>query len=153
VAGGAKREEVMRALVPETGMMTFRKEMDRLLDRLWDGDEIPSGVAWSPKVDFTETKETITVKAEIPGIEPKDVQLMLENGVLTLRGEKRQETEQKDERFYRMERSYGSFARSLRLPANVDATKATAVFKNGVLTIVMPKTAEARGKAIPITSE
>jgi HSP20 family protein len=143
----------MRALSPETGLTTFRKEMDRLLDRLWDGDEIPAGVAWSPKVDFTETKETITVKAEIPGIEPKDVQLMLENGVLTLRGEKRQETEQKDERFYRMERSYGSFARSLRLPANVDATKATAMFKHGVLTIVLPKTAEARGKAIPITSE
>jgi HSP20 family protein len=142
----------MRALVPETGMTSFRKEMDRLLDRLWDGDEIPAGVAWSPKVDFTETKESITVRAEVPGIEPKDVQLMLENGILTLRGEKRQETEQKDERFYRMERSYGSFARSLRLPANVDASKATAVFKNGVLTVMMPKTAEARGKAIPITS-
>jgi len=142
----------MRALVPEGGLTTFRKEMDQLMDRLWDGDDIPAGMAWSPKVDFTETKEAIAVKAEIPGIEPKDIQLMLENGVLTLRGEKRQEMEEKDERFYRMERSYGSFARSLRLPANVDATKATAVFKNGVLTVVMPKTAEARGKAIPITS-
>ena len=143
----------MRALSPETGLTTFRKEMDRLMDRLWDGDEVPAGVAWSPRIDFMESRESITVKAEVPGIEPKDVQLMLENGVLTLRGEKRQETEQKDELFYRMERSYGSFARSLRLPANVDATKATAVFKNGVLTIVLPKTAEARGKAIPITSE
>jgi HSP20 family protein len=70
--------------------------------------------------------------------------------VLTLRGEKRQVAEQKDERLYRSERHYGSFVRSLRLPANVDASKVSASFKNGVLTVVMPKTAEARGRSIPI---
>jgi HSP20 family protein len=142
----------MRALIPEGGLSTFRKEMDRFLDRFWDGDEMPNIGAWTPDVDIVETKEELTIKAEVPGIEAKDLQVTLENGILTLRGEKRQETEQKEERLYRTERRYGSFTRSIRLPANVDAAKATAAFKNGVLTVVMPKTAEARGRAIPITS-
>ena len=140
----------MRALTPETGMTTFRKEMDRLLDRLWDGDEMPNTGAWSPKVEVSESKDAFTLKAEVPGIEPKDIQLTLENGVLTLRGEKRQEAEQKDERWYRTERSYGSFVRALRLPAPVDGTKVNAAFKNGVITVVLPKAAEARGQTIPI---
>lgn len=143
----------MRALIPEGGMATFRKEMDRFMDRFWDGDDMQVAGAWAPDVDIAETKEALTVKAEIPGMEPKDIQVTLENGVLTLRGEKRQEMEQKEERLYRKERHYGSFARSLRLPANVDASKVMASFKNGVLTVVMPKTAEARGRAIPITTE
>ena len=142
----------MKTLLPEGGLTVFRKEMDRFLDRFWDGDDVPTFGAWAPDVDIAETKETLTIKAEVPGIEPKDMQVTLENGVLTLRGEKRQVMEQKDERLYRSERHYGSFARSLRLPANVDPTKVTAVFKNGVLTVVMPKSAEARGKAIPITT-
>jgi HSP20 family protein len=148
-AGGAKRRRVMKALIPETGVNTLRKEMDRLLDRFWDGDEAPVG-AWVPRMDVIEAKDAFTVKAEVPGIEPKDIQVILENGVLTLRGEKRQEMEQKEDRFYRTERVYGTFSRSLRLPANVDAAKVVAEFKNGLLTVVMPKTAEARGLNIPI---
>ncbi len=139
----------MRALMPESGVTTFKKEMDRLFDRFWDGGEEAPG-AWDPKVDVTETKDSFTVKAEVPGIEPKDIQITLENGVLMLRGEKRQEKEEKDERYYRAERSYGSFARSLRLPANVDGTKVNAMFKHGLLTVVLPKTVEARGQSIPI---
>ena len=142
----------MRALVPEGGLATFRKEMDRFLERFWDADEMRPAGAWAPDIDIAETKEALTIRAEVPGMEPKDMQVTLENGVLTLRGEKRQEMEQKDERLYRSERHYGSFARSLRLPANVDASNVTASFKNGVLTVVMPKTPEARGKAIPITT-
>lgn len=143
----------MRALVPESSLGTFRKEMDRFLERILEGDELRPVGAWAPDVDVAETQETLTIKAEVPGMEPKDIQVAIEDGVLTLRGEKRQETEQKDERFYRSERHYGSFARSLRLPVHVDASRATAVFKNGVLTVVLPKTAEARGRAIPITTE
>ena len=116
----------MRTLNPETGMTTFRREMDRLFDRVWDGDETTTG-EWMPKLDVSETKEAFLVKAEVPGIEPKDIQLSLENGLLVFRGEKRQEMEQKDERFYRTERSYGSFVRSLRLPTHVDGTKVNAV--------------------------
>lgn len=143
----------MRALIPESGLTTFRKEMDRFLDRFWDEDDVQVAGAWAPDVDIAETKDAFNVRAEVPGMEPKDIQVTLEHGVLTLRGEKRQEMEQKDERLYRKERHYGSFVRSLRLPANVDGSQVTASFKNGVLTVVMPKTAEARGKAIPITTE
>jgi HSP20 family protein len=140
----------MRPMVPEVGLTTFRKEMDRFLERFWDGDEVTSAGLWAPDVDILETKDALTLEAELPGIEPKDIQLTLDNGLLALRGEKRQELVQKDERLYRNERHYGSFARTMRLPANVDTSKATAEFKNGVLTVVLPKTAEARGRAIPI---
>ena len=143
----------MRALLPETGISTFRKEMDRFLDRFWDGGEMPAVGAWAPDLDVAETKESLIVKVEVPGIEPKDIQVTLESGTLILKGEKRQELEQKDERMYRSERHYGSFARSLRLPATVDATKVSARFKNGVLTVVLPKTAEAKGRAIPIATD
>jgi HSP20 family protein len=142
----------MRALLPEGGMTTFRKEMDRFLDQFWSGDTMERIGAWTPDIDVTETKDTLTIKAEVPGIEPKDLQLTLEGGILTLRGEKRQETEQKDEHFFRSERHYGSFVRSIRLPVNVDSSKVSAAFKHGVLTVVMPKTAEAKGKAIPIAT-
>ena len=142
----------MRALVPEGGVSSLRKEMDRFLERFWDGEEAPAVGAWAPDVDVTETKETLILRAEVPGVEPGDLQVTLENGVLTLRGEKRQETEKKEERLYRSERRYGSFARSLRLAATVDASRVTATFKNGVLTVVLPKSAEARGRAIPITT-
>jgi len=124
--------------------------MDRILERFWDADETPMVGAWNPRVDLSETKEALMLKAEIPGIEPKDLHLMIENGVITLQGEKRQETEENGERYYRTERNYGSFVRSLRLPANVDATKVTALFKHGVLTVTMPKAAEARGTTVPI---
>ena len=142
----------MRTLLPESGLATFRKVMDRFLDRFVEGDGLPSVGAWAPDVDVAETADLLTVRAEVPGMEPKDIQVLLENGVLTLRGEKRQEIEQKDARLYRSERHYGSFARSLRLPANIDASKVTATFKNGVLTVAMPKTAEARGRSIPIVT-
>ncbi len=140
----------MKTLTPEKGMTTVRNEIDRLFDRLWEGDETPTLGAWTPKLDLSETKDSFTVKAEVPGIEPKEIQLTLENGYLTIRGEKHQEVEQKDERFYRAERTYGAFVRSLRLPANVDGSKVNASFKNGVLTVLLPKAAEARGMAIPI---
>jgi HSP20 family protein len=103
-------------------------------------------------VDIAETKDALTVRADIPGIDPKDVQVTLENGILTLRGEKKHVFEQKDERLYRSERRCGSFVRGVRLPASVDASKVTATFRHGLLTVTMPKTAEARGMSIPITT-
>jgi HSP20 family protein len=142
----------MKMLTPETGLSTLRKEMDRFFDKVWDGEEMAVG-AWAPDVDIAETREALTIRAEIPGIDPKDIQLTLDNGVLTLKGEKRQSMEHKDERLYRSERRYGSFVRGVRLPATVDPAKVTATFRNGLLTVTMPKTAEARGKTIPIAAE
>jgi HSP20 family protein len=135
----------------QPGTMSLRKEMDRLFDRFWDQDPELSEVAeWRPAMDVSETKDALTARLDVPGMEAKDIQVLLENGVLTVKGEKKKEFEEKDERFYRVERTYGSFVRALRLPVPVDGHKVKATFKNGVLHIVLPKTAEAKGTAIPI---
>jgi HSP20 family protein len=146
----------MEALAPWTGLKSLRTEMDRLFDRFWEtGDifELPALAEWRPALDVTETKDAVVVKAEIAGIEPKDVQVSLQDQVLTIKGEKKQEKEEKTERSYRLERAYGAFARSVRLPVSVDAGKVTAGFKNGVLTVTLPKTPGAKGATIPIKAE
>ena len=114
---------------------------------------MPTFGEWMPKVDLTDTNDMLVVKAEIPGIEPKEIALTLQDQVLTIKGEKKHEKEEKDEHYFRAERSYGAFARSLRLPVPVDGSKVTASFKNGVLTVTLPKTPAAKGTAIPIKAE
>jgi HSP20 family protein len=144
-----------KALTPRSGFESLRKEMDRLLERFWEGDfpALPGFGAWSPALDLAETKDTITVKAEVPGMDPKDIQLSLQENTLTIKGEKKQEKEEKDEHVYRAERSYGAFARMIRLPISVDGGKASASFKNGLLTVTLPKAPAAKGSAIPINAE
>ncbi len=142
----------MKEMLPTPSLMSFRKEVDRFLDRIREGDlfDLPSASDWVPNLDFAEKADAFTVKLEVPGIEPNDIEVLFQNGLLTIRGEKKNEFEEKDARQYRMERSYGTFARNLRLPAPVDEKLVTATFKNGVLTIVLPKTAEAKAHTIPI---
>ena len=143
----------MKELIPTPTFSTLRKEVDRFLERMREGDalELLSSTDWIPNVDFAEKPEAYVVKAEIPGIDPKDIEVVYENGLLTIRGQKvKSETEEKGARFYRSERSYGAFARNLRIPTAVDDKLITATFKHGLLTIVLPKTAETRGQAIPI---
>ena len=86
-------------------------------------------------------------------VESKDIAIALQEQLLTIKGEKKQEKEEKDERHHRMERSYGAFTRSIRLPVGVDGSKVTAVFKNGLLTVTLPKTAAAKGTTIPIKAD
>jgi HSP20 family protein len=133
-------------------LTSFRREMDRLFDRFWedDGENLPAYREWVPSIDFSETSDAYMVRIEIPGMEPKDVQVTLQDGVLTVKGEKKEETRGKDERFYRLERTWGMFSRSLRLPAPVEGAKVNAVFKNGLLTVTVPKAPEARASNIPI---
>ena len=143
----------MKEVIPTPTFSTLRKEVDRFLERMREGDapELLSSTDWIPNVDFAEKPEAYVVKAEIPGIDPKDIEVVYENGLLTIRGQKvKSETEEKGARFYRSERSYGAFARNLRIPTAVDDKLITATFKHGLLTIVLPKTAETRGQAIPI---
>src|SRR5262245_56477368 len=120
----------MRALTPWSGLGTLRQEMDRLFDRLveprWEAFDV--GGEWVPKVDVSETKEAVTVKAEIPGVEQKDMHVTIQGDTLTIKGEKQQQKEEKDEHYHRVERSYGAFARSFRLPAAVDPEHVTAGF-------------------------
>ena len=145
----------MRTLTPWTGLATVKKEMDRLFDRFWEGDfpELPVFGEWTPVLDLADTKDALVVKAEIPGMDPKDIQLSLQDQMLTIKGEKRQEKEEKDEHYYRSERSYGAFTRAVRLPVTVDGSKVTATFKNGLLTVTLPKAPAAKGSAIPIKAE
>ena len=145
----------MRALTPWTGLSTMKKEMDRVFDRFWDEEfpQLPSMGEWAPALDVSETKDAVMVKAEVPGMDPKEIQLSLEDQLLTLKGEKKQEREDKEEHYYRMERSYGAFVRTVRLPSTVDGSKVTASFKNGLLKVTLPKAATAKGTTIPIKAE
>jgi HSP20 family protein len=134
---------------------TLRREMDRLLERFFAE---PSGSArplstWTPHTDVKETKDSLTITAELPGLEAKDVDVAISGDMLTIKGEKKGEKEEKDEYHHVVERSYGAFSRVVRLPASVAADKIKAAFKNGVLTVTLPKTEEAKPKAIPVTVE
>lgn len=147
----------MRMLTPWTGFGTVRKDMERLFDRMgmpdWDLPEMRTLGDFTPTLDFSETKDAFVVKAETPGMDPQDISVSLENQVLTLKGEKKHEKEDKDEQYYRVERSYGAFARTVRLPAAVDGSKVTAGFKNGLLTVTLPKAPGAKGSTIPVKAE
>ena len=141
---------------PSTGLMTLRQEVDRLFDRFfepWRGqEEAPAVGEWVPNLDVSETKDALLVKADVPGMEAKDIQVSLQEQMLTIKGEKKQEKDEKDENFHRVERSYGAFMRAVRLPVPVDAGKVAASFKNGVLTITLPKTPGGKGTAIPVST-
>ena len=144
----------MRTPGPWTGT-GLKREMDRLFERFFDSPwaETPALGDWTPAIDVTEGKEAVTVKAEVPGVDPKDIAVSLEGDVLTIKGEKEEKKEEKDERQHRVERSWGAFMRAVRLPAPVDGGKVTATFKNGVVTITLPKTTSAKGTTIPLKTE
>ncbi len=136
-------------------LTTFRREMDRLFERFFG--ELPGlglpGMVWAPRLDMSETKDSLVVKAELPGLEAKDLDISVSGDTLTIKGEKKQEKEEKDEHRHLIERSHGAFSRMVELTAPVAADKIKATFKNGVLTITLPKTEEAKRKAIPIKVE
>jgi HSP20 family protein len=127
--------------------------MDRWLERFFDAPwtELPVMGEWAPPMDVAEGKDAVTVTAELPGVDPKEIAVTLEGDLLTLRGEK--EDEATDERRHRTERTWGMFMRTVRLPAPVDAGKVTATFKNGVMTVTLPKAAGAKGTLIPVKAE
>ncbi len=108
--------------------------------------------AWVPACDIFEDKDGIKLVMEVPGVDPGDVNLQLENNVLTIRGEKRQEAEEKADRVHRYERSYGSFERTFSLPSTVDADEIEADISDGVLTVVLPKAEKARPRQIELKS-
>lgn len=144
-----------RGLMPWAGFGNLKDEMDRLFDRIvstkWD--DFPAIGDWAPSMDISETKDSLVVKVEVPGMEQKDIKISLQENLLTIKGEKRQEKEEKEEHYHRVERSYGAFTRSLRLPVAVEASKVSASVKNGVLTVTLPKTPAAKGTTIPVKAE
>ena len=114
------------------------------------GDSERSTRTWAPPVDIYENADHIVLKADLPGIDPKDVEIRVEDNTLYLKGERKFEQEVKEENYHRVERSYGAFARSFSLPNSIAAEKVVAEYKDGLLTLTMPKREEAKPKTIKI---
>lgn len=145
--------------------LSLRREMDSLFDDFFKGFEMEpwgkllgegNGSSFSPRVNVSENEKEIQVTAELPGIDPENVDVSLSRDVLTIKGEKKEEQKDEKENYYRLERSYGSFTRSIPLPAGlVNNDQVDANFKNGVLTITLPKREEAQAttKRISVKSE
>jgi HSP20 family protein len=139
---------------PFRELSTLREEMDKLWNRFFEAPGIePFKGEWVPSLDVSETKDNVVVKAEVPGMDPKEIDISYADGILTVKGEKKQEKEEKDENYYMVERSYGSFSRSVRLPHEVKSDKIKANYKDGVLKITLPKSEEAKKKELKIKVE
>jgi HSP20 family protein len=129
--------------------MFHRYSKSMSLPRTSDQEMVTAG-DWAPRVDIAETDAEFTIKAEIPEVKKEDVKISLENGVMKISGERKQEKEEKNKKFHRVERFYGSFMRSFILPDNVDESKIDASFKDGVLNLKLPKTEKAKPKSIDV---
>lgn len=133
---------------PFRDIARLQDEMSRLFeDRRFGAGE---SVGWTPACDIYEDEEGVALRFELAGVDPKDVDVRFENGVLTVNGERKLEREDKRDNYHRIERSYGTFTRSFSLPGTVDADRVKAETKNGVLTITLPKKAEAKPRAIQV---
>lgn len=136
---------------PNADLFSNLSRLNRMMDEAmggWNGEAV--GSAWTPTCDVREDKEHLTISLDLPGVKPEDVKISVEGQVLTIRGEKRQVSEQTDERWHRYERNYGSFERSFTLPTTVDADRIQATTEHGVLTIMLPKIERARPREIPV---
>lgn len=144
---------VIRWNDPFRELAALQDRMNRMfegtLTRTRSEEELFTGT-WAPPVDIYETKDKITLKAELPGFDEKQINLRFEDGVLTLEGERKFEKESGDENYHRVERSYGKFVRSFAIPAGVEGDRIAASFSNGVLTVDLPKREETKPKQIRI---
>ncbi|MFC1708686.1 Hsp20/alpha crystallin family protein [Candidatus Omnitrophota bacterium] len=139
---------------PLFGLLAVQNDLDRLFGlSFFDNVDKRVGMfknAFSPDLDVYEDKDNLIIKADLPGIRQEKVNVEVVDDILTIRGEKNQEVERKDKSCYRFERAYGSFSRSITLPKYVDASKAKASFKDGVLDLTIPKTEDAKNRKIKI---
>jgi HSP20 family protein len=127
-----------------TGLRVFQDTINRLMS-----DQATSR-PWAPAVDILETENELVLKADVPGVDQKDIDIQLENGTLSLRGERKSERTENNKGFHRLERSYGSFARYFTVPDTVDAEHVRADFHNGVLSVTLPKKEIAKPKTIKV---
>lgn len=138
---------------PFRELSTMQDRINRIFGdatRRYDDDLTQRG-EWLPPVDiFENAQQEIVLKAELPGLAREDIDLRVENNTLTLRGERKRDTEVKQEQFHRVERSYGAFSRSFALPTRIDTDKVRAEFRDGVLTIALPVKAEAKPRQIEV---
>ena len=138
---------------PSRELAELSDSLNRVFARMPRGgneNEAMTVADWIPLVDISETTAEYVITAEIPEVKKEDVKVTLEHGVLTVQGIRRQEAEEKGKKYHRVERSYGSFVRSFTLPDLVDDTKVQADFKEGILTLHLPKSEKAKPKAIEV---
>jgi HSP20 family protein len=142
---------------PFRDLVSIQDRMNRIFEDAFRGssrtgaeDDWSLSGSWAPAVDVFEQDGNIVMKAELPGVDPKDVDIRVENNTLSLRGERKVDKEIKRDDYHRVERAYGSFARTFTLPSIVDTEKIKADFKDGILKVTLPKREEARLKQIPI---
>lgn len=121
----------------------------RPLVRTGQGNEMLAA-DWMPSVDISETDAAYLIKGEIPGVRKEDVKVTLQDGMLTIQGERKQEKEEKNKKFHRVECSYGNFVRSFRVPDDADESAAKAEFKDGMLNVTLPKSAKAKPKSVDV---
>jgi HSP20 family protein len=147
----------MTALLPTLRRHGLVGNLHRgLFDRFFEDFELPSlfseDTRFVPAFDVSETENALIVKAEVPGMDQKDIEINLSNGILTIKGEKKHEKEDKNETYHSVERVYGTFCRTMRLPSEVEADKVDAAYKDGVLKITLPKSGAAKARKIEIKS-
>jgi len=124
-----------------------------LFDRFFDGDIFSTELAktgWNPKIDVYEKGGNVVIQADVPGMDEKDLNVELENNIISISGMKKEEHEKKDKNYHQIERSYGSFCRSVQLPDGIQPEKVNAEYKKGVLTVTVPKAKEASAKKIEV---
>lgn len=127
------------------------REIDNLVNQVWGEQVSQNGQAWYPKVDIAENENHFVLQAELPGMNREDIQVSLEDGVLTVSGERKFESEKEGKNYLHRERTYGSFTRSFRMGKNVQADKISAAYKDGILTITLPKAEEVKPRQIEVT--
>ena len=154
-----KRDEGVKESESGAPLDRFRGETEGLFDRFF-GDPWLAGTfgplsrlsdfEWGPRLDLSESSDAVTMKIELPGVDPEDVDVNVSGNMLTIGGQKKQEKTEKDENYHYAERQHGSFQRTVQLPSTVDPDKVKATFKNGVLTVKLKKHADAKAKRIPV---
>jgi len=136
---------------PFRGVSTLQDQINRLFNETFERRGEDSNLTtWAPAVDIYETPQELVVKADLPDIDPKDLDIRVENNILTIRGERKFEKKVNEDNYLRVERSYGSFARSFTLANTVNSEAIKAEYNNGVLTLTIPKREEAKPKQIKV---
>jgi HSP20 family protein len=139
-------------LEPFRGLSTLQDQFNRILNESFRHQPEESALTtWAPAVDIYETPNELVVKADLPDVNEKDIDVRVENNLLTIRGERKFEKSVSEENFLRIERTYGSFSRSFSLPNTVNAESIGAEYKNGVLTVTLPKREESKPRQVKVT--
>jgi len=146
------RYEPRKLWSPMTSFQNIQEEMDRIFDDFFTTGKREGLVeaGWYPAVDVLEDTDKFTLKAEVPGLTEKDVQIAVEENAISIRGEKKEEKEEKGMHYHKLERSYGAFSRNFQLPSNVNREQISAQYRDGILEITLPKTTQSKPKIVEI---